>query len=129
MTLTGTPAAFARADIATPMSPALAQKIAITPPRSAVSGSPTANSILAASAPSKPSDARAGRNQQAQLRPHQFAAADEQDGAILQIEEYRQESHSLPPPHLSGLTGIIFYIFLFPREQRENYFFSIAVQL
>ena len=42
ITLTGSPTAFARADIATPMSPAPAQRIAITPERSAVSGSPEA---------------------------------------------------------------------------------------
>ncbi len=32
-------------------------------------------------------------------------------------------------PQLPGLTGIIFYICLIQRAQRENYFFSIAVQL
>ena len=45
ITLTGRPTAFARNDIATPMSPAPAQTIAVTPPRSAANGSPSANSI------------------------------------------------------------------------------------
>ena len=42
----------------------------------------------------KPADARAGRRQQAQFRPRQFAAADEQDGTGLQIEKHRKESHA-----------------------------------
>ena len=42
----------------------------------------------------KPADARAGRSQQAQFRARQFAGADEQHRAGLQIEKYRQESHA-----------------------------------
>jgi hypothetical protein len=34
-----------------------------------------------------------------------------------------------PLPQLVGLTGIIFYICLIQCPQRENYFFSTAVQL
>jgi hypothetical protein len=43
ITFTGRPTAFARADIAIPMSPAPAQRMAITPRRSAASGSPSAS--------------------------------------------------------------------------------------
>ena len=76
-----------------------------------------------------PADARPGRSEQAQFRPHQLAGAHEQHRAGLQIEEYRQIAHAiLTSPH-SGLTGIIFYICLVQRPQREIYFFSIAVQL
>ena len=66
-----------------------------------------------------PADVRPGRSKQAQFRPHQFAGADEQDRAGLQIEEYRQIAHAiLASPH-SGLTGIIFYICLVQCSQRE----------
>src|SRR5467141_696956 len=41
-----------------------------------------------------PANAGARRCQQAQLRPHQFAGANEQHGTGLQIEKYRQESHA-----------------------------------
>ena len=54
ITLTGSPTALARADIATPMSPAPAQRMAMTPARSAASGSPEAGSIRAASVASRP---------------------------------------------------------------------------
>ena len=54
ITLTGRPTAFARTDIATPMSPAPAHSTASTPVRSDVSGSPLAGSIRAASASSRP---------------------------------------------------------------------------
>jgi hypothetical protein len=54
ITLTGKPTDLARTDIATPISPAPAQRMAMTPVRSAVSGSPCAKSIRAASAGSSP---------------------------------------------------------------------------
>ena len=106
ITLTGRPTAFARADIATPMSPAPAQRIAITSDRSAVSGSPEAGSIRAASVGvetsqimiavgRKPADPRARRNQQAQFRAHEFARSNEQHLAALQIQEHRQVAHPI----------------------------------
>src|SRR6267154_1026667 len=54
ITLTGRPTALARADIAMPISPAPAQRMAITPARSAVSGSPCACSIWATCDASSP---------------------------------------------------------------------------
>jgi len=79
--------------------------MAITPLKSAVSGSPAANSIRAASAGAsavqimiavggKPADARARGRQQAQLRPRQVAGANEQHRAGLQVEKHWQESHT-----------------------------------
>jgi hypothetical protein len=47
----------------------------------------------------------------------------------LQIKEYRQESHPLLSSPALGLTGIIFYICVVSSSQRENYFFSTAMQL
>ncbi len=114
ITLTGRPTALARTDIAIPMSPAPAHRIAITPPRSAASGSPSASSIRAASAASKPleimiaigrepANARAGRRQQAQFRPRQLAGPDEQHGTGLQIEKHRQKSHAILSSPTSGV--------------------------
>jgi hypothetical protein len=77
----------------------------------------------------EPADPRARRKQQPQFRTHKFASAHDQDGTGLQIEEYRQKSHPLLSSPALGLTGIIFYICLVQRPQRENYFFSTAVQL
>ena len=54
ITFTGRPTDFARTDIAIPISPAPAHRIAITPRKSAVSGSPSPNSIRARSAASIP---------------------------------------------------------------------------
>jgi hypothetical protein len=76
-----------------------------------------------------PADPRPGGGEQAQLRGHQFASADHEHRAALQIEEYRQVVHAILASPTSGLTGIIFYICLIPRPQRENSFFSIAAQL
>ena len=59
----------------------------------------------------------------------EIAGADQQHRTGLQIEKYRQESHATLASPTSGLTGIIFYICLIQRPQRENYFFSIALQL
>ena len=77
----------------------------------------------------KPADPRTGRRQQPQLRPHEIAGSDEQHHAALQIEKHGQESHAKLASPTSGLTGIIFYICVVQRSQRENYFFSIASQL
>ena len=43
----------------------------------------------------EPANARAGRGQQAQFRPRQIAGSDEQHRTGLQIEKYRQKSHTM----------------------------------
>ena len=76
-----------------------------------------------------PANVGSSRCQEAQLRAHEFAGSDEQHHAALQIEKHGQESHAKLASPTSGLTGIIFYICVVQRSQRENYFFSIASQL
>ncbi len=104
ITLTGRPTAFARTDIATPMSPAPAQRIAITLERSAASGSPAASSIRAASVGLEagqimiavggiPADLRARGNEQPQFCAHELARSNEQHLAALQIQKHRQVAH------------------------------------
>ena len=114
ITLTGKPTALARADIAGPMSPAPAQRIAITPlqigrqriafaaldPRNGIGVQP-AHIMIAVGR--EPSDPRTRRQQQAQLCPRQLAGADEEDRTGLQIEEYRQESHATLAAPTSGV--------------------------
>ena len=106
ITLTGRPTAFARADIAVPISPAPAHRIAITPreigrqrialrkldPRH-IRGVEPAYIVMAVGG--IPANARARRQQQAQFRPRQVAARHQQHWTGLQIEKYRQESHAI----------------------------------
>jgi hypothetical protein len=43
----------------------------------------------------EPANARAGRGQQAQLRPRQIAGPNEEHRSGLQIEKHRQKSHTM----------------------------------
>ena len=77
-----------------------------------------------------PADPRAGRDQQAQFRPRRVRPRRLAAPGRLADREIQADiacGYSLPP--VRGLTGIIFYICLVQHPQRENYFFSIAVQL
>ena len=77
----------------------------------------------------KPANPRTRGREQSQFRSCQVAGSNEQHHAALKIQKYRQSRIPDSLPQLPGLTGIIFYICLIQRPQRENYFFSIAAQL
>src|SRR6201982_1727771 len=76
-----------------------------------------------------PTDARARRNEHAQLGACEFTATHEEHRTTVQIEKYRQGAHVTLAAPAPGLTGIIFYICLVQRSQRENFFFCVALQL
>ena len=113
ITLTGRPSALARTDIATPTSPAPAQTTAMTPARSAVSGSPFAISIRAASAELSreiliavdrmQADARTGSGEHAQLGAQKLTRSDQDHRTGLEIEEHRQEPHAILASPTSGV--------------------------
>ena len=141
ITLTGRPTALARADIAGPSSPAPAQSTAITPrkigcqriafgvfdprgvrriePAHIVTGrrSRTSGCVRRPTA--------AGAASPAPVRHRQRAGSDRSAdrGTLAGI------ACETPLPEFRGLTRIIFYLCLLQAQQRENYFFSIAVQL
>jgi hypothetical protein len=73
--------------------------------------------------------ARAGSGEHAQLGAQKLARTDEDHRAGLEIEKHRQEPHAILASPQTGLTGIIFYICLVSSAQRENFFFSSALQL
>src|SRR5207302_7791916 len=67
-----------------------------------------------------PANARARRDQQAQLRQREIASANEQHGTGLQIEKYRQESHpTLAPPTFGVDWNYFLYISDFTVAKRK----------
>ena len=105
------------------------ERIAIVRVRSAPTSSAPMPADIMIAVGRKPADPRTGRRQQPQFGAREIARANEQHLAALQIEKHGQESHATLASPTRGLTGIIFYICLDQASQRENYFFSIAVQL
>ena len=76
-----------------------------------------------------PANSRAGRCQQAQLRPRQIASANQQHRTCLQIEEYRQESHAMLASPEYGVDWNYFLYMSSYKPAKRKYFFSIALQL
>ncbi len=77
----------------------------------------------------EPADLRTGSGEQPQFGAREVARSNEQHLAALQIQKHRQIAHQILASPTWGLTEIIFYLSLDQGLQRENYFFSIAVQL
>jgi hypothetical protein len=77
----------------------------------------------------EPAHARAGGHQQAQFGARQFASADQNDRAGLQIKEHGQKAHRNSASPTPGLTEIIFYLSIVKSQEREYYFFYFAAQL
>ena len=135
ITLTGRPTALARADIAGPISPAPAHRIAITPFKSAISGSPVANSIRAASphrdltnrvaVGRKQTDARAGGGQQTQLRARDVARANQHHRPGCRSRNTGRNRIRPSSPEHPGLTGIIFYICVSDNPSKEKIISSL----
>ncbi len=140
ITLMGRPIDLARSDIATPISPAPAQRMAMTPDRSAASGSPFINSIRAASEGSNPPSScwplvayqRTRAPADASTRSLARASSPvptRSTGPALRSRNTGRNRMHRSLPQFRGLTGIFFYICLDRSPQRENFFFSLASQL
>ena len=77
----------------------------------------------------EPANARAGRSQQRNFARARSPAPTSSTGPVCRSRNTGRNRIRYSLPRLTGLTGIIFYICLIRRPQRENYFFSIALQL